>query len=92
MHTQTIEETRKKILSIVEKLEPLELNILKSYAEYLAQRNSEAKLIDALRSAKSEDETLSETELKGIKQAEKDIKSGRIRDFKDYAKDRGLLS
>lgn len=90
MHTQVIEETRKKIFSIVKNLEPVELKSLENYAEFLAQRNNEAKFVDILRTTELEDETLSQSEIEGIKEADKDIKQGRIRELKDYAKERGL--
>jgi hypothetical protein len=89
MQTQTIDETKKRIFSIVKNLEPVELKSLENYAEFLAQRNNEKKFVDILINAKSEDETLSKSELEGIKQANKDIKRGKIRELKDYAKKRG---
>lgn len=91
MQTQSIEETRKKIFSIIKNLEPIELKSLENYVEFLAQRNNEVKFVDILRNAKPEDETLSQSELEGIKEADKDIKQGMIRELKDYAKKRGLI-
>ena len=52
----------------------------------------ESKFIDALQNAKPEDETLSKSEQEGIKQANKDIKQGKIRELKDNAKKRGLVN
>ncbi len=89
MHTQTIDKTKKRIFSIVKNLEPVELKSLENYAEFLAQRNNEAKFVDILINAKPEDEALSKSELEGIKQANKEIKRGKIRELKDYAKKRG---
>ena len=95
MHTQTIsqkdrEKTRKKIISIVKNLEPIELKSLENYAEFLAQRNNEARFVDILRNAKPEDEILSQSEIEGIRKADNDIKQGKVRELKDYAKNRGL--
>lgn len=91
MDTQTIEETRKKIFSIVKDLEPVELKSLENYAEFLAQRNNEAKFIDILRTAEPEDEELDKSEIEGIKRAKEEFKKGQFRELKDYLKDRGLL-
>ena len=90
MQTQTVEKTKKKIFSIVEKLEPLELNSLEHYAEYLAQRNYEAKFLEILRNAKQEDEELDESEIESVKISKRQIKHGEFRDFEEYAKERGL--
>jgi len=90
MHIQTIEKTRKKIFSIIKSLEPVELKSLEDYAEFLAQRNNEAKFADILRTAEPENEALSQGETDGIKEADKDIKEGKIRELKDYVKERGL--
>ncbi len=95
MQTQTItrkhrEATKKKIFSIVEKLEPLELSSLEHYAEYLAQRNNDLKFLEKLKNAKIEDEELSEKTIENLKAADEDIKHGRYRDFEDYAKEHNL--
>ncbi len=95
MYSQTItqkdtEKTRKKILSLVKKLEPVELKSLEHYAEYLAQKSNDIKFLELLRNAEPEDEELSESEIENLKLADEDIKHGRYRDFEDYAKERGL--
>ncbi|MGD1008272.1 MAG: hypothetical protein ABR980_13700 [Ignavibacteriaceae bacterium] len=91
MQTQSIEETRKKIFSIIKSLEPIELKSLENYVEFLAHRNNESKFVDILRNAKPEDETLSQSEIEGIKESDKNIEKGRIRELKDYAIERGLI-
>ncbi len=96
MQTQTTsqrdkEESRKKIFSIIKNLEPIELKSLETYVEYLAQRNNEARFVDILRNALPEDEALTKSELEGIKEADKDIKQGNIRELKNYAKERRLI-
>ncbi len=90
MQTQRVEKTKKKILSIVNKLEPIELRSLEHYAEYLAQRNKEAKFLELLRNAKPEDEELDESEIESVKISKEQIKRGEFRDFEEYAKERGL--
>ena len=90
MQTQTIsrlnkEKTKKKIFSIIEKLEPLELNSLEYFAEYLAQRNSEAKFLELLRNAKPEDEELDQNEIESIKLSKEQIMRGEFRDFEEYS-------
>jgi hypothetical protein len=91
MQTQIVnrDKAKKRIFSIIKNLEPIELKSLENYAEFLAKKNNEAKLIDVLRNAKSENETLSESESEGTKQSNKEIKKGKIRELKDYAKKRG---
>lgn len=91
MQTQTKEKTKKKIFSIVEKLEPLELNSLEHYAEYLAQRNNEAKFLELLRNAKLEDEELHESEIEGLRISKDELKKGKFRELKNYMKERNLL-
>lgn len=96
MQTQTIsrsdkEKTKKKIFSIVQKLEPLELNSLEHYAEYLAQRNNEAKFLELLRNARREDEELDESEIEGLRISKDELKKGKFRELKDYMKGRNLL-
>jgi|GEM_PF-1635507 hypothetical protein len=96
MQTQTIsqsdkEKTKKKIFSIVNKLESLELKSLEHYAEYLAQRNNEAKFLEILRNAKPEDEELGESEVEGLRISKDELKKGKFRELKDYMKERNLL-
>lgn len=95
MHTQAIsqkdsEEAKKKILSIVKKLEPVELKSLEHYAEYLAKRNDEGKFLELLRNAEPEDEELDKSEIDGMKISKAQFKKGKFRELKDYMKERGL--
>lgn len=90
MNTQTIEETRKKIFSIVEKLEPLELSSLKHFAEYLAQQRNDLRVLELLRNAKIEDEELSQSEIDALKLSKEQIKRGEFRDFNEYKEELGL--
>lgn len=90
MNTQTIEETKKEIFLIVEKLEPIELSSLKHFAEYLAQRKNEMRILELLRNAKIEDEELSQSEIDALKISKEQIKRGEFRDLDKYAKELGL--
>jgi hypothetical protein len=91
MQAQAIEKSRKKILSIVKKLGPIELKSLENYAEFLSQKNSDLKLLEVLRNAKPEDEELDPSEMKGVEISKEEIKKGQFREFKDYMKERCLL-
>ncbi|MBU2492751.1 MAG: hypothetical protein KJ571_09025 [Bacteroidetes bacterium] len=91
MNTQTLEETKKKILSIVEELEPVELNSLKHYAEYLAHRSNDLNFLEVLRNAQPEDEDLDKSEIEGMKTAKKEFKKGNFLELNDYMKKRKLL-
>ncbi|HET56314.1 MAG TPA: hypothetical protein ENN33_14015 [Ignavibacteria bacterium] len=90
MNTQTIKETKKKIFSIVERLEPLELSSLEHFAEFLEQRKNDLRVLELLRKAKIEDEELSQSEIEALKISREQIKRGEFRDFNEYKEELGL--
>ena len=90
MKPQSFQEKKDKLHNLVEKMEPVELDNLEIYAEFLLRRKNESQIIEALRSAEYEDEDLDKSELEGVKKSKEQIKNGEFRDFDDYMKERGL--